>query len=150
MNSWLRIPLVALSLSLASCAAATPRVEVLGLGPRPLADSMLLFVEVTNPTKRPLEFSRLSYEIETAAPIKSEGEVRVARNVTAGSSAIIEVPLAPGAVENQTPGPIVLKGRLFVKDQEVERSWPISATGHIGNFRSGEAVRIRVASVAVR
>ncbi len=144
--------LAALSvLALTGCATVAPRVDVLGMAPHAGADSALLFVEVTNPTQRPLELSRLRYNVQGPEEFKAQGEVRLERNVTAGASAIIEVPIQTWHVA-ASGGPIILTGRLYARDESIERSWKISARGAMpgGQQSMDEPIRIRVADAALR
>jgi len=137
---------------MAGCGASSgPVVSVLGAEqPRLLASrSLVVFVEVHNPSSRDLRLSRLDYRLDADEWFQTRGTVPVRRAVAAGTSAIleIEVPLKGPAGGAAQVG-YQLQGRLFALENAVERSWPVSAQGALHGDRLGfraQPARVEVA-----
>lgn len=129
------------ALGVSACTAANPRVTVLGVEqsrPAPTAhNELLVFVEVVNPTKRDLHLSRLEYRVRAESWFESSGQVQVAREIGAGESAVVEIPVpVRHASASQGSIPYSLEGRLFALEDHIERSWRVAVRGAIG--RAGE------------
>lgn len=123
----------------ASCGGATPRIAVLGLdeppGERAREDhTIVVFLEVVNPTSLSLQLSRLRYQLSAGTGAAGEagipGEVALARVVTAGATAVVEIPVTlpaaspPGS--GAAPGTrYTLSGELFAAFDHLEHSWPV-------------------------
>ena len=128
--------------SASACATASPRVTVLGVeqAPTPAAarNSLLVFVEVVNPTGRDLHLSRLEYRVHAASWFESAGQVQLARDVGAGESAVVEipVPMRESSAARDGSVPYTLEGKLFALEDHVERSWKVQVRGALG--RAGD------------
>lgn len=134
-----------LSILLAGCAASSPRVTVLGVEQAQTAPrrSLLVFVEVVNPTGRDLRLSRLEYKVRADSWFETSGQVRVERDVGAGSSAVVEIPVPvqqAGAHEGTIP--YTLEGKLFALEDKIERSWNVAVRGAIGRGERASPVRV--------
>ena len=141
----------ALATPVLACSTASPRVTVLGVEQARATPrrALLVFVEVVNPTKRDLRLSRLEYRVRAESWFESQGQVQLAREVGAGQSAVVEipVPVQHSATAHDGSIPYSLEGKLFALEDHIERSWKVVARGAIG--RSGDAgspVRVTVVS----
>jgi hypothetical protein len=141
------------ALILSACSGATPRVTVLGVEQGPAASaprrSLLVLVEVVNPTGRGLHLSRLEYQVRATSWFESAGQVQLSREVGAGESAVVEIPVPVGhSAAHEHAIPYTLEGRLFALQNKIERSWRVAVRGAIGRAgdRSGP---IRVTAVVV-
>jgi len=123
--------LLALALALGACASVSPQISVLGTAEYPVEESTVLFVEVTNPTQRDLMLSSLRYQVTSPLWPAITGTALLTRAINAGSSAIIELAVPTPMPAAAVSSPIRLDGRLFAKDQEIERSWRVSARGSL-------------------
>lgn len=140
-----RFTLGALTLSiavLAGCRTTSPSVRVLGVEQArrvAVASSLVVFVEVVNPTQRELTLSRLEYRVRAKSWFESEGAVHLVRQIGAGSSAIVEIPVPverPSQLEDGSI-PYTLEGKLFAREDSFERSWRVAVRGALG-ARLGE------------
>jgi hypothetical protein len=136
---------LSLCLLLSACAASSPRVTVLGVEQAHTTPrrSLLVFVEVVNPTSRDLRLSRLEYKVRADSWFESSGQVRVERDIGAGSSAVVEIPVPVqhgGAHEGTIP--YTLEGKLFALEDKIERSWNVAVRGAIGRGDKSSAVRV--------
>jgi hypothetical protein len=138
--------LLALVISLAAtagCSTTGPSVKVLGVqhARQAPAQQITVFVEVVNPTSRELTLSRLEYRVHASSWFESEGAVALSRQIGAESSAIVEiqVPVKRAAnARDEDPIPYTLEGKLFAREDRMERSWKVAVTGALG-ARLGEA-----------
>jgi hypothetical protein len=126
----------------AGCAAgSSPRVNVLGVEESSAAPraSLLVFVEVVNPTSRALTLSRLDYKVRASSWFESAGQVRLSREVGAESSTIVEIPVPVDRAATADGGmiPYVLEGRLFAREDRLERSWNVAVKGSLGVAQTG-------------
>lgn len=141
------------ALGLSACSAASPRVTVLGVEQAPAAAtarrSLLVLVEVVNPTQRGLHLSRLEYRVRATSWFESAGQVQLSREIGAGESAIVEIPVPVGhTAAHEHAIPYTLDGRLFALENHIERSWRVAVRGAIG--RAGDrAGPVRVTAAAV-
>lgn len=116
--------LVALvALSATGChSAKSPELRVLGVQEhRPRHE--VVFVQVTNPARRPMRLTKLEYRFASAGgQTVSEGELALYRDVPAGSAVVVEVPLEGAPTE-----PMTLRGKLTAHADEIVRIFKVSA-----------------------
>ncbi len=108
-------------------AAAAPQLTVLGVQQSVRPRQQVVFVQITNRVGRPLRVQRLDYTFAsshamTPAWQPQVGELLVARDIPAGSTVVLEVPLAGG---NDTP--LTLSGNLITQRDQIVTSYPIRA-----------------------
>jgi hypothetical protein len=150
LRSLLRFALFSV-LALSACTAASPRVTVLGVEQAPPAATtrhdLLVFVEVVNPTQRDLHQSRLEYRVHATSWFESAGQVELARDVGAGESAVVEIPVPVRHASTAHDGsiPYTLEGKLFALEDHVERSWKVAARGALGRGDRKSSVRVTAA-----
>jgi len=144
--------MLALGAGASGCAGQAPEVKVLGITQpkEPVAEQrILVFVEVVNPGYHDLELSRLEYRFRASSWFKSEGRVALARQVAPGASAIVEIPVpVQGAPAGAVAGvPFSLEGRLFARDDRLERSWAVKAKGDLRKAAGPRrTVQVRIAA----
>ncbi len=113
------------AIALAGCATTKgPEVRVIGVHEAPRRE--VVFVQVTNPARRPMRLTRLEYTFASQGTTGSTGEVALAREVPAGSAVVVEVPLSidrPGAA----PGALTLRGKLMATVDEIAQVFSVSA-----------------------
>jgi LEA14-like dessication related protein len=98
--------------------AKPPELRVVG------ARREVVFVQVTNPESRPMRLDRLEYTFAADGTTIASGEVGLdAREVPAGATAIVEVPLEA----NSSAKPITLSGTLTTELDAIVRSFEVSA-----------------------
>jgi hypothetical protein len=140
---------IALAAVVSGCAAGSPRVTVLGVEQARTTPrrSLLVLVEVVNPTGRDIQLSRLEYKVRADSWFETAGQVRVERDIGAGSSAVVEIPVPVQHAGTARPGaiPYTLEGKLFALEDKIERSWKVKARGAIG--RADRTSPIRVTAV---
>jgi hypothetical protein len=132
-----------------ACASLGPQVNVIGVSaPSTNADqsSLLMFVEVTNPTQVNLELSRFQYQLEAIDRFSTSGDVSLSRPLNPGGTAVVEVPVKvnPTATAALSGVPYTLTGRIYAREDRLERSWKVSARGSLGTSASNP-LRTRVA-----
>ena len=98
----------------------SPELRVLGVQEAPRHE--VVFVEVTNPASHVMRLTKLEYKFAADGATVSEGAVDLAREVPAGSTAVVEVPLDS---ENHTP--MTLSGRLTAELDQVIHTFTVSA-----------------------
>ena len=114
------------------CAGPTPAVQLLGISSsEPVSPTeVLLFVEVTNPTQRDLTLSRFDYELETDGLLTDKGRVPLTRELSAGATAVVEIPVR--GVKKEAAGvALQLRGRLHATEDRVPRSWPFASKSSV-------------------
>jgi hypothetical protein len=139
---------IALTVLASACATSSPRVTVLGVEQaHTTRRSLLVFVEVVNPTGRDLRLSRLEYKVRAASWFESSGQVQVERDIGAGSSAVVEipVPVRQTGESHASSIPYTLEGRLFALEDKIERSWKVAVRGAIGRNDRSAPVRVTAA-----
>ena len=140
---------IALTVLASACATSSPRVTVLGVEQAHTTPrrSLLVFVEVVNPTSRDLRLSRLEYKVRAASWFESSGQVQVERDIGAGSSAVVEiqVPVRQTGESHASSIPYTLEGRLFALEDKIERSWKVAVRGAIGRTERSAPVRVTAA-----
>ena len=79
MSSWLGAAALFALLAATGCTSTAPRIKVLGVEQtrRAPRQSLVVFVEVVNPTGRNLTLSRLEYRVRAQAWFETKGEVRL-------------------------------------------------------------------------
>lgn len=112
--------LLALGLALAGCAAGSPELRVVGLHQEPLHD--VVFVEVTNSASHVMRLTKLEYTFAADGAKVAEGEVALARDVPAGTSVVVEVPM-----DTPTVKPMTLSGTLTTELNDIEQTFSVSA-----------------------
>lgn len=155
------------------CGSAAPQVKMLGVT-EPSARvaraehedrTLVLFLEVVNPSDLSLRLSRLEYRFQASPRFSTVGEVALSRAVGADSAAVVEVPvrLSAAALNGQAPGDgaqggeqgddvsFSLEGRLFAKAGAIERSWNVKIGGTLHadtltDRAGGPRVHMRLAS----
>jgi len=115
---------VALSLVFAATGChrgKTPELRVLGVHDMP---SSHVFVQVTNPARRPMKLTKLEYTFASAksGETVSEGEMPLYREIPAGAAVVVEVPLEAAA--NST---LHLRGTLTAELDQIVRSFKLDA-----------------------
>jgi hypothetical protein len=131
------LPCLVLALALASaCASSRPAVRLLGVTDNSkthIHRTLLVFLEVRNPTKRPLQLSTLEYTLRAQPWFAAEGRLSMARRISAGGSAVIEIPVrvdrpAPTARDEV---PFQLDGTLSARSGDIETRWAVRASGDL-------------------
>jgi hypothetical protein len=114
---------VALSIALGAATGChtgkKPELRVLGVQDAP---SSHVFVQVTNPARRPMKLTRLEYVFASDGKPVSQGEMRLYREVPAGAVVLLEVPL-----EADTTTTLTLRGTLTAELDQMVRSFKLDA-----------------------
>ncbi len=116
---------ITVSLALAAAtgchAARSPELRVLGIHDAP---SSHVFVEVSNPARRPMKLTKLEYVFASASSgvTVSAGELPLYREIPAGAAAVVEVPLDADATDTLT-----MRGTLTAELDQIVRSFKLSA-----------------------
>jgi hypothetical protein len=112
--------LLSVALALTGCASGSPELRVVGLHQEPLHD--VVFVEVTNSASHVMRLTKLAYTFAADGAKVSEGEVALAREVPAGTSIVVEVPMDAPSTK-----PMTLSGTLTTELNDIEQTFPVSA-----------------------
>lgn len=97
-----------------------PELSVLGVHD---ARASQVFVQVTNPARRPMKLTKLEYVFASASGATvSQGSLTLYREIPAGAAAVLEVPL-----EAQSDSTLMLRGTLTAELDQVVRSFELSA-----------------------
>jgi LEA14-like dessication related protein len=113
--------LLCLALATAACAAhSSPQLRVLGVHDASARE--VVFVQVTNPAATPMRLTKLEYTFAAAGTTVSAGELAIERDVAAGSTIVVEVPL-----EGSSTKPMMLKGTLIAELDQMVREFQVSA-----------------------
>jgi hypothetical protein len=112
---------LALGLATGCHAGKTPELRVLGVHD---ADASHVFVQVTNPARRPMTLTKLEYRFASAQSgvTVSEGEMPLHREVPAGAAVVVDIPL-----DAQADTPLMLRGTLTAELDEMVRSFKLNA-----------------------
>ncbi len=117
----LRLTLLA-AIALAGCATGgSPTLRVLGVHDSTPSHEVV-FVQVTNPADRPMRLTKLEYTFAASGTTVAAGELPLEREVAAGSTAVVEVPL-----DGDTSGKITLQGTLTAELDRIEQTFQVSA-----------------------
>ena len=119
----LRVVLSAVLVIGAIGCTSTKAPELRVLGVRESLRTETVFVQVTNPAKRPMRLTKLEYTFASQGATLSEGEVPLWREVPAGAAVVVEVPLDLDAAE----GAVTLRGKLTTELDEIVRTFTVSA-----------------------
>src|SRR5438045_9800401 len=93
---------VAFAGAFAGCATArSPELRVLGVQQERRHE--VVFVQVTNPARRPIQLTKLEYRFAAGRETVSEGELELARDVPAGEAIVAEAPMAARAPQPPPP-----------------------------------------------
>ena len=117
--------IVTVSLALAAATGChtgkSPELRVLGVQDAP---SSHVFVQVTNPARRPMRLTKLEYVFASArsGATVSEGEMELYREIPAGAVAVVEVPLDAEATDTLT-----LHGTITAELDQIVRSFKLNA-----------------------
>jgi hypothetical protein len=136
---------VALALGAAACgAAAGPQVKVLGVSEQGAATtaqphSVVVFLQVRNPSNRPIKLSRLQYTFSADGASKV-GNLTLSRSLAGDAAVIVEVPIELHAPAD---GEFHLDGKLYAFEDQIVRSWKVNA---VGTFAEAEAPMLRAAT----
>jgi hypothetical protein len=107
-----------------------------------------MFVEVVNPTQAQLTLSRLEYQLEASTWFRSRGKVALRRSIGPGSSAVVEIPVPvdPSRRSGRVPtgAPYELEGKLYARDNRVERSWKVKVEGSLSQSSATRLIRVHV------
>jgi hypothetical protein len=116
--------LAAVSLTLSGCLAATsPKMTVLGVQSAARSGDGVVILQVTNPANRPLRVQKLEYTFAAKGGEPTSGVVSVLRDIPAGSTVVVEVPIDP----YQVGVPVQLRGRLVTLLDQIVTSYPVNA-----------------------
>lgn len=99
-----------------------PELRVLGV--RESLRHETVFVQVTNPAKRPMRLTKLEYTFASQGETVSTGEVPLSREVPAGAAVVVEVPID---IDAAAPGALTMSGKLTTELDEIVRTFPVSA-----------------------
>ncbi len=129
------------------CASSRPEVKVLGVSQaRRATDSstLVVFVEVVNPSSTALQLSRLEYQLEASSWFRTRGKVALGRSVGAGSSAVVEIPVEASS-DVPSGAAYALSGKLFARENRVERSWKVRVKGALSETTASRPLRLQLA-----
>jgi len=94
----------------------TPELRVLGTSPE------LVYVQVSNPASHTMRLTRLDYTFAADGATVAQGELELSRDVPAGQTAVVEVPL------DEAPAvPVTMTGTVTAEVDEIVRSFSLSA-----------------------
>ena len=119
----LRVVLSAVLVIGAIGCTTTKAPELRVLGVRESLRHETVFVQVTNPAKRPMRLTKLEYTFASQGETVSTGEVPLSREVPAGAAVVVEVPVDMDAAS----GALVLNGTLTTELDEIVRTFPVTA-----------------------
>jgi len=102
-------------------ARTSPELRVLGVHP---SSSSHVFVQVTNPARRPLHLTKLEYVFASSkGTTLAEGEMPIERDIPAGAVAVLEVPL-DASTSTET---VTLRGKLTGELDQMVRTFKLNA-----------------------
>lgn len=113
--------LLALLAATACASTKSPELRVIGVADAPRHE--VVYVQVTNPAKRPMRLTKLEYTFLASHGTVSEGALDLQRDVPAGAAVVVEVPLVALAPAE----PMTLRGRLTAELDEMVRTFKVSA-----------------------
>jgi LEA14-like dessication related protein len=109
-------------IAVSACTPAqSPSLRVLGVHESTRHE--VAFVQVTNPTSRPMRLTRLDYTFASQGTTVSTGAVPLSSELPANSAIVVEVPLLGDAPQ----GELTLQGRLTATVGEIVKSFSVSA-----------------------
>jgi LEA14-like dessication related protein len=102
----------------------SPELRVLGVHEEPRHD--VVFVQVTNPASKPMRLTKLEYTFAADGAKLSEGALSLARDVPAGASVVVEIPLdSPSGLS--TPPAMTMSGKLTAELNQIVQIFSVSA-----------------------
>jgi hypothetical protein len=112
---------LALAVSTGCHSGKSPELRVLGVHD---ARASQVFVQVTNPARRPMKLTKLEYVFASASDgsTVSQGELMLYREIPAGAAAVVEVPL-----DAEADSTLMMRGTLTAELDQVVRSFKVSA-----------------------
>ncbi len=115
--------LIAVSLAgLVACGGTrSPQLRVIGVTDAPRQE--VVYVQVTNPAKRPMRLTKLEYAFAAGSATISHGELALEREVPAGAAIVVEVPFDA----TSSAGPMTLQGTLTAELDQIVRIFTVSA-----------------------
>lgn len=124
MARCLALLLLALPLAFGCATARSPELRVLGI--QEARRHEVVFVQVTNPAKRPMRLTKLEYRFAAGGATLTEGELALAREVPAGEAIVVEVPVEV-SVTGAPNEPLTLRGKLTAVTDQIVRIFNVSA-----------------------
>lgn len=125
MLSRLLFALFLVSVAAPGChTGKTPELRVLGARD---SSASHVFVQVTNPAKRPMRLTRLEYRFASASrgTLVAQGELPLEREVPAGAAVVVEVPLE---LEPDQPNEaLTLRGQVTAELDQIVRTFRLAA-----------------------
>jgi LEA14-like dessication related protein len=126
----LLVSLAALAVLLVgACATPRPFVSVVGASQTTVAEarSLIVVVEIHNPTRTPIELSTLEYTLKQAGTDRGGGRVTLEGTVAPGGSLTVDiaVPVSGG----MSAEALDLRGKLRGFAGDVQVNWSIAADG---------------------
>ncbi len=123
-----------------------PAVKVIGVTDaqdrHDASEMLLVFLEVRNPTQRNIKLSRLEYELDAAPLFAASGNVQMQRTVSAGGSAVVQIPVRLSRADAQVIDArgvrYALSGTLFVKRGAGEATWPVRVQGRLASMKGSD------------
>jgi hypothetical protein len=113
--------LIALAFTVTACTPVkSPELHVIGVKSAPRHESV--FVQVTNPTKRPMQLTKLEYVFAAGSSTLSTGELALSRGVPANSAIVVEIPL-----DHEPSAGMMLRGKLTAELDEIVQIFKVSA-----------------------
>src|ERR1051325_5013641 len=109
--------LVCLLLVVGCAATKAPQMSVIGVHARDT-----VFVQVTNPASRPLRLTKLDYTFAADGTTVSTGGLALERDVPAGASVVVEVP-----IDTDAQKPLTLTGTITAELDNLVRNFQLSA-----------------------
>lgn len=122
------------------CATPKPYVSVLGVAGE--HRTLVMMVEIHNPTSTPIRLSGLeySYSVERDSENdKSRGHVTLRRTVPAGRTSVVDIPVPIGAAIAAAGAHYQLEGQLHGWAGDTEVRFRVSANGELAT--TGATVR---------
>jgi hypothetical protein len=124
---------LALGALLSACAGPSPQIKVLGAEQARARETtgkmLVVFVE---------------YRLRADALFDSKGEIALARAVGAGSSTVVEIPVPLRQASAAAQVPYTLEGRLFAREDRIERFWRVAVKGALDGRAAQAAPTLHV------
>jgi hypothetical protein len=119
MSRWLTLLVAA---ALAACHPGNPELRVLGVHDAPLAHEVV-FVQVSNPANQSMRLQKLDYTFAADGATVSTGSLDLERDVAAGSTVVVEVPLDSDSGSQS----MTLQGVLTAELDQIVRTFQVQA-----------------------
>ena len=109
------------ALALLGCRGGrSPELRVIGVHEELRHE--VVFVQVTNPASRSMRLTRLEYKFAAGSATIDEGELEIHRDVPAGATVVVEVP-----VDSVLDTAVTLHGKLTAELDQIVRIFKVSA-----------------------